>query len=142
MANSSGELDWVASIDFEIVRVHQHGATLPRIKMALRNCKKSGIEPPDHDIGRSRRELTTKSHLMCDGKCRALTFVLTAGQVADTVMLPATSAFQVSLQHLAVRGQHQLSTLSGTDGNQPGIRANGQPPETGVHWPFQDPHAP
>lgn len=32
MAHASGELDWVASIDSTIVRVHQHGATLPRPK--------------------------------------------------------------------------------------------------------------
>ena len=30
MAQQAGELDWVASIDSTIVRVHQHGATLPR----------------------------------------------------------------------------------------------------------------
>ena len=30
MAQAAGELDWVASIDSTIVRVHQHGATLPR----------------------------------------------------------------------------------------------------------------
>lgn len=30
MAHALGELDWVASIDSTIVRVHQHGATLPR----------------------------------------------------------------------------------------------------------------
>ncbi len=30
MAQQAGALDWVASIDSTIVRVHQHGATLPR----------------------------------------------------------------------------------------------------------------
>lgn len=30
LAQQSGDLDWVASIDSTIVRVHQHGATLPR----------------------------------------------------------------------------------------------------------------
>ena len=30
LAQERGELDWVASIDPTIVRVHQHGATLPR----------------------------------------------------------------------------------------------------------------
>ena len=30
MAQAAGELDWVASIDSTIVRVHQHGATRPR----------------------------------------------------------------------------------------------------------------
>jgi hypothetical protein len=34
--------------------------------------------------------LTTKSHLVADGKGRALAFVLTGGQVADTPMLPDT----------------------------------------------------
>ncbi len=31
-ANDAGELDWVTSIDSTIVRVHQHGASLPRLK--------------------------------------------------------------------------------------------------------------
>ncbi len=31
LALQSGDLDWVASIDPTIVRVHQHGATLPRV---------------------------------------------------------------------------------------------------------------
>ena len=39
-----------------------------------------------HAIGRSRGGLTTKIHLVCDGKARALAFVLTGGQVADTSM--------------------------------------------------------
>lgn len=30
LAHQRGGLDWVASIDSTIVRVHQHGATLPR----------------------------------------------------------------------------------------------------------------
>ena len=30
LAQETGDLDWVASIDSTIVRVHQHGATLPR----------------------------------------------------------------------------------------------------------------
>lgn len=30
IAHRQGELDWVASIDSTVVRVHQHGATLPR----------------------------------------------------------------------------------------------------------------
>ena len=51
------------------------------------NYKKSGDEPADHAIGRSRGGLTTKSHLGCDGKGRVLAFVVTGGQVADTSML-------------------------------------------------------
>ncbi|WP_420066416.1 transposase [Rothia kristinae] len=30
LTHQRGELDWVTSIDSTIVRVHQHGATLPR----------------------------------------------------------------------------------------------------------------
>jgi len=57
---------------------------------ALSNYKKFGPEPSDHAIGRSRGGLTTKTHLVCDGKGRALAFVLTPGQAADTSLLPAT----------------------------------------------------
>ncbi len=32
MAHQGGDVDWIASIDSTIVRVHQHGATLPRDK--------------------------------------------------------------------------------------------------------------
>jgi len=31
LAQQSGDIDWVTSIDSTIVRVHQHGATLPRV---------------------------------------------------------------------------------------------------------------
>lgn len=51
------------------------------------NYKKFGDEPPDHAIGRSRGGLTTKNHLVCDGRGRALAFVLTPGQASDTRML-------------------------------------------------------
>lgn len=48
------------------------------------------MEPPDHAIGRSRGGLSTKTHLVADGHGRALAFVITGGQVADTIMLPDT----------------------------------------------------
>ncbi|WP_439248346.1 IS5 family transposase [Micrococcus luteus] len=98
MAQAAGELDWVASIDSTIVRVHQHGAALPRTTGAWMNYKKTGDEPADHAIGRSRGGLTTKSHLVCDGKGRALAFVVTGGQVADTSMLTTT------LEQISVAG--------------------------------------
>lgn len=90
LTQQRGELDWVASIDSTIVRVHQHGATLSHDTGARSNYKKFGPEPPDHAIGRSRGGLTTKSHLVCDGRGRALAFVLTPGQAADTSMLVDT----------------------------------------------------
>ena len=60
------------------------------------NDKKSADEPADHAIGRSRGGLTTKNHLVCDGKGRVLAFVVTGGQVADTTML-ATTLEQISV---------------------------------------------
>ncbi|WP_417715057.1 IS5 family transposase [Promicromonospora citrea] len=57
---------------------------------ALSNYRKFGPEPPDHAIGRSRGGLTTKSHLVCDGKGRVLAFILTPGQAADTTMMATT----------------------------------------------------
>ena len=58
----------------------------PATQGAPSSYKKSGPEPPDHAIGRSRGGLTTKIHLVCDGQARTLAFVLTGGQVADTSM--------------------------------------------------------
>ena len=59
-------------------------------KRRLLDYNKTSAEPPDHAIGRSRGGLTTKTHLVCDGKGRPLSFVVTGGQVADTIMLPTT----------------------------------------------------
>ncbi|MBB4735281.1 hypothetical protein HDA30_000789 [Micrococcus cohnii] len=60
------------------------------------NYEKSADEPADHAIGRSRGGLTTKNHLVCDGKGRVLAFVVTGGQVADTSKL-ATTLEQISV---------------------------------------------
>lgn len=54
------------------------------------NYKSFGPEPPDHGIGRSRGGLTSKVHLVCDGKGRMLSAIVTAGNVNDTVMLVET----------------------------------------------------
>jgi len=59
-------------------------------KRGLSNYNKTSAEPPDHAIGRSRGGLSTKTHLVSDGKGRPLGFVVTGGQVADTIMLPTT----------------------------------------------------
>lgn len=63
--------------------------SLPRDIGARPNYKFSD-EPTDHAIGRSRGGLTTKTHLVADGKGRVLAFILTAGQVTDTTMPSAT----------------------------------------------------
>lgn len=57
---------------------------------AASSYKKFGDEPTDHSIGRSRGGLTTKNHLVSDGRGRVLAFILTPGQSADTSMLVQT----------------------------------------------------
>lgn len=97
----------------------------PAPRGALSNYKKFGEEPPDHAIGRSRGGLTTKNHLVCDGKGRALAFILTPGQAADTSMLTAT------LSEIRVRrpGQAKVEAGPGTGGqglpvqSEPGLAA-------------------
>ncbi|MFI8529917.1 IS5 family transposase [Streptomyces aquilus] len=75
-ADADEDLNWAVSVDSTIVRAHQHAAGAR---------KKGGPagEPDDHAIGRSRGGLTTKIHLVADGRCRPLAFVLTAGQAGD-----------------------------------------------------------
>ncbi|WP_256375471.1 IS5 family transposase [Modestobacter sp. DSM 44400] len=49
-------------------------------------------EPVDHGLGRSRGGWTSKLHLICDGRGRALSIGLTGGNVNDTTMLGAALA--------------------------------------------------
>jgi len=54
------------------------------------------VEPADHGLGRSRGGWTTKLHLICDGRGRALSIGLTGGNVNDTTMLgPALDQIRV-----------------------------------------------
>ncbi|MEV0032546.1 IS5 family transposase [Nocardia sp. NPDC050793] len=72
-------IDWVASIDSTILRVHQHGANLPRRAVASSNYANLLDEPADHAIGRSRGGLTTKAHLVVDGNGRGFVAAADAG---------------------------------------------------------------
>ena len=45
-------------------------------------------EPGDHALGRSRGGLTTKAHLLVDGRCRPLVIAVTPGQAGDSPALP------------------------------------------------------
>ncbi|WP_066285498.1 IS5 family transposase [Arthrobacter sp. B6] len=85
-AETLGDLDWVASIDSRIVRLRQHGATLPRLTGGPVKLQKLGIELPDHAIGRSRGGLTSKGHMATHGKGQKLSAVLTAGNLNDTTI--------------------------------------------------------
>lgn len=53
------------------------------------NHKNPWFEPPDHAIGRSRGGLTTKVHLVADGRGRPLGMMVTGGNVNDTTMMAA-----------------------------------------------------
>ncbi|WP_369011266.1 transposase [Rhodococcus sp. PAE-6] len=57
---------------------------------ALSNHKNPREEPPDHGIGRSRDGLTSKIHLVCDGRGRPLSWVISGGNINDTTMMTAT----------------------------------------------------
>ncbi|MCX4098510.1 IS5 family transposase [Nocardia sp. alder85J] len=88
LADVSGDLDWVASIDTTIVRVHQHGANAARhTQGAPSNYTNLLDEPADHGIGRSRGGLTTKIHLITDGAGRGLSVLITPGQAGDSPFL-------------------------------------------------------
>jgi len=54
------------------------------------NHKNPREEPPDHGIGRSRGGLTSKVHLVCDGRGRPLSWVITGANINDTTMMTAT----------------------------------------------------
>ena len=64
-------------------------ATLKRDTGALPNHKNPRFEPPDHAIGRSSGGLTTKLHLVCDGRGKPLGMMITGGNINDTTMMTA-----------------------------------------------------
>ncbi|MFD7705245.1 IS5 family transposase [Streptomyces caelestis] len=78
-ADAAGDIDWLVQIDSTIVRAHQHAAATGR------KGGGTGDEPDDHALGRSRGGLTTKIHLVCDGKGRPLATLVTPGQRRDSV---------------------------------------------------------
>lgn len=53
------------------------------------NHKNPQVEPPDHGIDRSRSGLTTKLHLVCEGRGRPLGMMVTGGTINDTTMMTA-----------------------------------------------------
>lgn len=95
------------------MRVHQHGAAVAADRGQRCHCRRAGagcwhrhrgagsnytncradprcrrliVEPPEHAIGRSWGGLTTKLHMLTDGRGRPLVLVLTAGNVSDTTV--------------------------------------------------------
>jgi transposase len=115
-ADAAGELDWIVAADSprwcgctSTGRPRPGSAATPRpwsgrcgarcgSQGARSNHKDSGgepvrggteaviIEPEDHAIGRSRGGLTTKIHMISDGRGRPLVLGLTGGNINDTLM--------------------------------------------------------
>ncbi|WP_374225221.1 IS5 family transposase [Streptomyces sp. ISL-98] len=100
--DAAGGIDWDVSVDSTAVRAHQHAAgarKAPPAAMAQKGTGR-GDEPgrsgtaetggPDGGggqigecLGRSRGGFTTKIHLVAEGRCRPLAFVLTPGHYGD-----------------------------------------------------------
>ncbi|WP_370880221.1 IS5 family transposase [Streptomyces aurantiacus] len=97
-----GGIDWDVSVDSTVVRAHQHAAgarkTSPAAvaqKGAVPGTKPGRSRPAEVDrpaggggqlgecLGRSRGGFTTKIHLVADGRCRPIAFVLTPGHYGD-----------------------------------------------------------
>ncbi|WP_406257380.1 IS5 family transposase [Streptomyces chartreusis] len=96
-----GGIDWDVSVDSTAVRAHQHAAGARKAPPAATS---KGDRPGDEPgrsgaaktgrpaggggqigecLGRSRGGFTTKLHLVADGRCRPLAFVLTPGHYGD-----------------------------------------------------------
>ncbi|MFB4197068.1 IS5 family transposase [Streptomyces carpaticus] len=75
-ADAAGDIEWLVSVDSTVVRAHQHAA----------GARKGGSDPA---LGRSRGGLTSKIHLVCDGRGRPLAFVVTGGNTNDCTRFTA-----------------------------------------------------
>lgn len=88
-ADAEGRIDWsMVSVDSTSCRAHQHaaGARSRSPKMAGRRSRPPRHRP-DEALGRSRGGLTCKIHLVGEGGCRPLAFVITPGQWGDAPQL-------------------------------------------------------
>ncbi|MFJ8249180.1 IS5 family transposase [Streptomyces sp. NPDC094466] len=95
LADAAGDIDWNVNVDSTSIRAHQHSAGAP--KRTARALKRGRTKISSHAsasvpggggaageaLGRSRGGLTTKIHMVADGKCRPLSLIITAGQRAD-----------------------------------------------------------
>ncbi|WP_373312241.1 IS5 family transposase [Streptomyces tauricus] len=99
--DTAGGIDWDVSVDSTAVRAHQHAAgarkapppAMPqkgrpmdepgRFGAAETGCPPGGGGQIGECLGRYRGGFTTKIHLVADGRCRPLAFVLTPGHYGD-----------------------------------------------------------
>ncbi len=85
VADATGRIGWIVSVDSTISRAHQHAAGARRD--GYRQKEPPGgttAEPADHGLGRSRGGWTTKTHLACEQGRKVLATVVTAGHRGDS----------------------------------------------------------
>ncbi|MGW2052305.1 IS5 family transposase [Streptomyces sp. NPDC001858] len=117
--DAAGGIDWDVSVDSTAVRAHQHAAgarTAPPAAMpqkgrprdepgrsgaAETGCPPGGGGQTGECLGRSRGGFTTKIHLVADGRCRPLAFVLTPGHYGDGPQLEYVLG-QISVPRMGV----------------------------------------
>jgi transposase len=108
-ADVAGRVDWSVSVDYSIVRAHQHLAVAKRVvredrarreehigaRLNDKNSRCCRDEPGDHALGRSRGGLSTKIHAAVDGRGRPLVILVLAAALiwlpTEVVSSPACS---------------------------------------------------
>ncbi|WP_394807252.1 IS5 family transposase [Streptomyces asiaticus] len=99
--DAADRIDWDVSVDSTAVRAHQHAAGVrkaPPAAVPQRGADRgtNQVDPvlrrlavrlaevvSSECLGRSRGGLTTKIHLVADGRCRPLALILTPGHYGD-----------------------------------------------------------
>ncbi|WP_420711772.1 IS5 family transposase [Streptomyces sp. NRRL B-24720] len=137
--DAAGGIDWDVSVDSTAVRAHQHAAgarkapaaAVPEKGAGRGTNQRSGAAETGRPagggsqigecLGRSRGGLTTKIHLVAEGRCRPLAFVLTPGHYGDGPQLERVLA-QVSVPRTGVgrprtRPDHVLADKAYTSRN-------------------------
>ncbi|MFI2285714.1 IS5 family transposase [Nocardia beijingensis] len=90
IADATGGIGWLVSVDSTIMRAHPHAAGARR--NGDQQTEPPGgdrREPDDHALGRSRGGWGTKLHLACEHGLRPLSLLLTAGQAGDSPQFAA-----------------------------------------------------
>ncbi|MFC8663963.1 IS5 family transposase [Streptomyces sp. NPDC057199] len=84
-ADGADDIAWTVSVDSTVCRAHQHAA-------GAEKRAPGRAEPDDHALGRSRGGLSTKVHLVSDGRARPLALRVTAGHAGDAPAFTAVMA--------------------------------------------------
>ncbi len=87
-ADATGCIDWsMVSVDSTSCRAHQNAAGARKKPPRVPGRRTPRQHRPDEGLGRSRGGLTCKIHLLGEGGCRPLAFLITPGQWGDAPQL-------------------------------------------------------